>query len=280
MNTPYPQTRRYIWAAEGNVLTYQEALRIARIGTHTKRPEDAPRVQAYQKLLDAVQAVHAKGVHRFPGPKLHRLLCAAALQTGWCTDMKAVQAKRRPPASGAVPEGQRWCYTCARCLPLAVFQARPSKKEITARRWSPYTTRTITRQQCGDCRQSIKRSKIKGAQRAQVQDTAQAFETRPTPALAVRFFEDVIKRHATAAKQGLRYLQPGTPAHAFQSAKLEALTHARDELNRLIDEGQVDTLCDGGTHWMRLVSEDTWMRLVQLHQDCVNTMPRGRAPRL
>jgi len=194
--------------------------------------------------------------------------------------MKAVQAKRKPPTSEAIPEGHRWCYTCTRCLPVEFFRVRPSKKEIAARRWSPYTTRTIMRQQCSDCRQSIKRGKVKDAQRAQAQATAQAFETRPTPALAVRFFEDVIKRHATAAKQGLRYLQPGTPAHAFQTVKLEALTQARAALDRLIDEGQAGTLCDGGTHWMRLVSEEAWVRLVALHQECIDTMPRGRAPRL
>ena len=235
---------------------------------------------AYRALLAAVQALHAKGVAQFPGDKVHRLLIAAAAEHGWCTDLEEVQQRRLKPDAVVVPDGQRWCARCAQCRPVKLFEATPTAAEIAAHRWSPHTTRKIMRKVCAACRKTAQKRCIQSDRAARAALAVRDFEKNPTPENALQVYSDAIRRHTVASRQGLRYLQAGTPAHTFQTAKLAALKSAQQALNVLVDTGQMVALCTPPALWTRLLDPQQLAHLTALRQTCVDSMPPGRAPRI
>jgi hypothetical protein len=177
---PYPARRKYNWAYPTEEHTYDDArLIFIRMMRQSPAQDNPARHQAFTLALEALDHLsHNQNVDKFPGPKLHKLLCKSALAADWCPDLGAKQRE----ACAQPVEGSPDMYRCPKCRAIKPIQDF-LKPVTTAQRklwgWTnPQVARTTKAKTCNTCRTNARirqerqatRTAHEGTQRGTRQD--------------------------------------------------------------------------------------------------------------
>jgi hypothetical protein len=221
---PYPARRKYQWAYPTEEHTYDDArLIFSRMMRQSPAQDNPARHQAFTLALEALDHLsHNQNVDKFPGPKLHKLLCRSALAADWCPDLGAKQ--RAACAQPVVGSAQRklWGWT------------------------NPQVTRTTKAKTCNNCRTNTRIRQERQAARTQAKHLVETYQKLVASgdlsgvAPILIDYWSALFTHTIQATKAIKNKSPHAPTTAFYALKVEMLETAHERFETAADAGQMD----------------------------------------
>lgn len=289
--TPYPAVRRYTWAVPEQTFSYTEALEL--LESHRRsmpETQNIPRWQAYSLTIDAINELQHRGVDKFPGHKIHRLLIRAAESTGWW-----YKEQRYKFVSENSDPGIRFCGSCAQNKPIECFRRVATDAERQRNRWhNEGKIRYTLTVYCQDCRNA--QAKEKAAKRKRIEANREARELEKLNArkrkltiqevkrkngLTYRVIASQIKRQIADMREAYKNAGRSLYVARFYLEKLRCLDLAAKEVERRVDEGipLVETPIDAPLpYWTAFLQPEDMKQLTHAHEEVLARPTRGRTP--
>lgn len=306
---PYPARRTYLWAYPDEMHTYEKARDIfVRMRRQAPEHDNPARFKALTLTLEAIAHLsHNQGIDKFPGPKLHKLLCKSALAADWCPDLNAKQRAACPQHVKVDPETGQELYKCPKCnevKPVSEFL-----KPVTAaqrRLWgwdNAYASRTTKAKTCRTCRHKAQQRSVKQATAAQARQALRKYERAIlSGALNVRsaaqsegrtpellsivydYWQALLNKvmSSTRASRHTAALSPHEPTLSFYDLKMEMLLKAKENFDIAAEAGQLIAYTVPSPHWTMLLNKDDLITLQFAHAHMTTArrdeLVRGRTP--
>jgi hypothetical protein len=287
---PYPARRKYNWAYPTEEHTYDDArLIFIRMMRQSPAQDNPARHQAFTLALEALDHLsHNQNVDKFPGPKLHKLLCKSALAADWCPDLGAKQRE----ACAQPVEGSPDMYRCPKCRAIKPIQDF-LKPVTTAQRklwgWTnPQVARTTKAKTCNTCRTNARIRQERQATRTQIRHLTDTYQklvasgdlSAITPIL-IDYWSALFAQNIQATK-AVKNKSPHAPTTAFYALKVELLEIASQRFETAADSGQMDDYAVAAPHWTMFLEpgEMTDLQIAHVRMSTArrSEQVRGRVP--
>lgn len=224
--------------------------------------EGTPRHATYTLLIQTLEHLgHAEDLTEIPAHKFERLALKARKLAGWETT-RPKQAATQP-----IPPDHRHCPKCDQIKPDKEFLQRATDRQREVYGWhNKRTVRWVASPYCKRCRTNA----IKGKRRKE-----------KTKLLVQSPHFKLIYTLQQTRRSTLRSLSTATDPHAqtFYETKLQALHHAIQTLNHLLDTDP-STPIPSASDWTRLLEENHRQTLLDLHNTLILQRLPGRSPTL
>lgn len=287
--TPYPSRRKYVWSTPETVHTYEQARAIFSKMMRQAAQEDNPaRYKTFETALEALKQLnHGQGVEMFPGPKLHRLLCKAALAAGWCTDLNTIQKYASNPVE--VDKGMFRCPKCQEVKPLEDFLKKVSPSQRKNWGWADGGSNRMTKAKtCIACRKKAADRLRACSERSEYRKAVKAYDKAVTDgkitAQHVFDYWQAVFPVLVASGKTLRNKATHAPTLDFYNERLILLEQAKERFNHEVDCGHIDRYAIPSPHWTMFISDEALIELQFSHARMRKARElegiRGRTPEL
>lgn len=276
---PYPARRRYVWAREDSVITYQSArLRFVRLLNTAKHDGHTARYNTFKMVLEAIATLHHEhNVMAFPGNRLHKLLCKAAADCGWY----ATHGNRAKPTQNPVT-GMLKCPRCGEEKPESSFHVAATTKQCEKYGWSnTKSRRTLQARFCADCRYKMVKNKKARAERKEAQiarlvHADAVIKNLPIePSHAYKYWRSELHLRIKNAKQ-LANRTSFTPSKEFFQLKINMLEIATVRFNQCIDNNTLANNIMAGATWAVFLTKEEHQNLIDAHAKTVRQRREAR----
>lgn len=224
--------------------------------------EGTPRHATYTLLIQTLEQLsHTQDITDLPALKLGRLATKARELSGWSA------ARPRSQPAEPVPDGHRYCPKCEATKPETEFFIRATDRQRAAFNWGTRrAVRWLLNPYCQTCR-------TRKLQRQRRKTKVKQMES--VPHLKLQLW---LKQTIYATRKQAR---AATNHHAqtFYETKLQALHHAVNALNHLLDTDP-STPIPSASNWTLLLEEDHRQTLLHLHHQLILQRLPGRSPTL
>ena len=283
---PYPARRKYKWAEPDVTMSYEHACKMfAKARLQAYSAGATHRYKAFDLVIQSLTTLSEdRGINEFPGPKLHKLLCKAALAAGWCTDLNAIQRKR--VAKLAPDQADVYiCPSCGEAKHKDEYMVPASPAQCAMWGWgSKKKDKKVRARVCRTCHEKKNRVRIAKVKRLDANRIAKEYENlvakqgyRAALHLAYDYWSEKIKRSIHSNKIALT-ASTHQPTLDYYQLRLELLSIALENLTIAVqDETFIET-------WTHLLSPrdqkqlyDTYAQLLTLRR---NEFIRGTPPAL
>lgn len=282
--TPYPARRKYKWAEPNTTLSYVEAIdlfvRMRKQSPVRKNPE---RFRALTLAAESVEHLHrVKGVASFPGPRLHKLLCKAALAADWCPDISALLSRKailvtddehNTPLDGLSTRMR--CPSCGDVHPSSSFMVPMTAAQ--RRRWNidDDSTRKVRARSCAKCRahkaqRLANRDEVKENYKT-VREYTRALIKNDHATIRALFepywlqtFHRLIHSLNSASHRALH-----DPTRAFMELRMTYLTQALETMEAATRSGNIEQYAYTGADWMVFLTQEERRHLLDEHTKAV-----------
>lgn len=241
----------------------------------------APRTLAYKATLEAVNTLHTRGITKFYGDKVLKLLIQAAREHEWL--------KREGGRYVAVPKAQKpdhkVCRKCKQEKHVDEFRMEATPAQKAARGWAEERRQYTYAVSCAHCRK-LKKQKER---RKEIKRTSKA---------GFALLRDTLQRELAGTMRAIRkhiaFTTPdGGKVYQFECDEDQTYFFERERLLRLalqrfdagVEEGDLSQRIDSTTPagaWQSLLTEQERDKLADLHRQgsWADSAKKGNTPKL